>query len=153
MVTNKAAVKNDTITIKVKKLRDDAQMPTKRDGDAGFDFYASETVSLMPDTAGNKVPTGVAIEMPKGYYMELFMRSSYGAKTALRLSNCVGVIDNSYRGEIKGMFDNHGSSIVIKKGERFMQGIIKKEIPAEMVLTKTLTKTKRNEGGFGSTGI
>lgn len=127
MATSKTTVKNDTITIKVKKLCDDAQMPTKRDGDVGFDFYASETVSLVPDTAGNKIPTGIAIEMPKGYYMELFMRSSYGAKTALRLSNCVGVIDSSYRGEIKGMFDNHGPSTSIRKGERFMQGIIKKQ--------------------------
>lgn len=141
------------IEIKVKLLRDGAKLPVKKDGDAAFDFFAAEDVRINPRCASVPVPTGVAIEMPKGYYMELFMRSSYGAKRSLRLSNCVGVIDNSYRGEIKGLFDNHGMETeFIHAGDRFAQGIIKKEIPAKFVLADKLSKTERNDGGFGSTG-
>lgn len=153
-VTKKTEINEvEPIEVKVKILRDGAQMPIKKDGDAAFDFFAVKDIRIGPRYAGFPVPTGVAIEMPKGYYMELFMRSSYGANRPLRLSNCVGVIDNSYRGEIKGLFDNHGTEAeFIRKGERFMQGIIKKEIPAKMTLAEDLTETERGDGGFGSTG-
>ncbi|PAV39991.1 hypothetical protein CJ260_00705 [Megasphaera sp. ASD88] len=154
-VARKTETTNETepIEVKVKLLRDGAQMPVKKDGDAAFDFFAAEDIRISPRCAGVPVPTGVAIEMPKGYYMELFMRSSYGAKKQLRLSNCVGVIDNSYRGEIKGLFDNHSvETDFIRKGERFMQGIIKKETPANLVLVDKLSETDRGDGGFGSTG-
>ena len=154
-VTRKAETTNGTepIEVKVKLLRDGAQMPVKKDGDAAFDFFAAEDVRIDPRCAGVPVTTGIAIEMPKGYYMELFMRSSYGANKPLRLSNCVGVIDNSYRGEIKGLFDNHSvETEFIRKGERFMQGIIKKETPANLVLVDKLSETDRGDGGFGSTG-
>lgn len=140
------------IEIKFKRLTEDAMTPMKHDGDAAFDLYAAKDTLIPGGTAGVEVSTGIALQLPAGYYMEIFMRSSYGKKTTLRLSNCVGVIDSSYRGEIKGLFDNHGKDIVIYKGERFAQAIIKQEIPAEFIETKRLTTTQRGVGGFGSTG-
>lgn len=140
------------IEIKFKKLTEDAMPPSKHDGDAAFDLYAAEDTVIPAGRSGVEVPTGIAVQMPQGYYMEIFMRSSYGKNTALRLSNCVGVIDNLYRGEIKGLFDNHGKDVLIHKGERFAQAIIKQEIPTVFIETKRLTTTQRGAGGFGSTG-
>ena len=85
--------------------------------------------------------------------MKLFMRSSYGAKSKLRLSNCVGIIDASYRGEVQGLFDNVGYDLEgIQKGDRFMQGLIEKNVDIEFEEVDELTETKRGTGGFGSTG-
>jgi dUTP pyrophosphatase len=141
------------IEIKFKKLRPDAKPPVSSEGNAGWDFYAPEDTTVHARQAGRSVGTGIALEIPEGYYMELFMRSSYGKKTGLRLSNQVGVIDRNYRGEIIALFDNIGNSdYTIKKGERFVQGIIKKDVPVVFKEAQTLSETNRGVGGFGSTG-
>lgn len=141
------------IEIKFKKLHPDAMPPVNSEGNAGWDFYAPEDTTVHARQAGRPVGTGIALEIPEGYYMELFMRSSYGKKTGLRLSNQVGVIDRNYRGEITALFDNiSGTDYTIKKGERFVQGIIKQGVPAVFKEAQTLSKTERGTGGFGSTG-
>lgn len=141
------------IVVKFKRLHPDAVMPVKRDGDAGWDFVAPKDMTVTRRCCSTPVPTGIAVEMPEGYYLELFMRSSYGSKTFLRLSNCVGLIDNHYRGEIMAMFDNLGNEdYIIHKGERFCQGVVKKEISAVFQEVDELNESDRGQGGFGSTG-
>lgn len=144
--------------VRIKKWLDnygteDVKLPLITEGNACFDFYAPEKVVIYPGETGVLVGTGVAFEIPKGYHMKLFMRSSYGAHRKLRQSNCVGIIDASYRGEVKGLFDNVGDlPEIIEKGERFMQGLIEKNVEIEFKEVDTLTETQRGSGGFGSTG-
>lgn len=144
--------------IRVKILNENARIPRVSEGNACFDFYASERVFIYPGQKGVPVHTGLAFEIPPGYHMKLFMRSSYGKKTPLRLSNEVGIVDSSYRGEIIGIFDNiarfslKDGECVIDKGDRFLQGMIEKNIPVEFEESDTLSETERGAGGFGSTG-
>lgn len=144
--------------VRIKKWLDkygteDVKLPLITEGNACFDFYAPEKVVIYPGETGVTVGTGVAFEIPNGYHMKLFMRSSYGAHRKLRLSNCVGICDSSYRGEVKGLFDNIGDlQEIIEKGERFMQGLIEKNVEIEFKEVDTLTETQRGSGGFGSTG-
>ena len=144
--------------IKVKKVlgtypSEDIKLPLITDGNACFDFYAPTSFFICGGAKGQKIPTGLAFEIPAGYHMKLFMRSSYGAKSKLRLSNCVGIIDASYRGEVQGLFDNVGYDLEgIQKGDRFMQGLIEKNVDIEFEEVDELTETKRGTGGFGSTG-
>lgn len=144
--------------IKIKKIlddysKDDVKLPLITEGNACYDFYAPAKFVIYPGEHGIKIPSGLAFEIPEGYCMMLFMRSSYGAKRELRLSNAVGVIDSSYRGEVQGLFDNIGDKPeIIEKGERFMQGKLVQNIPIRWKEVQTLTDTQRGEGGFGSTG-
>lgn len=149
---------NEGLKILIKKCYDTHEditaikEPMLDNGNACFDFYAPEKYVIQPHQQG-KVLTGWAFEIPEGYHMKLFMRSSYGAKRKLRLSNCVGIVDSSYRGEVMALFDNIGDMPeIIEKGERFLQGLIEKNIPVEFKEVTTLTETQRGKGGFGSTG-
>ncbi len=141
----------EPLKIKVKKTHDQAQLPLITKGNACFDFYALEDTEIRSMHKG----PGLAFEIPEGYHMKLFMRSSYGAKKKIFLANCVGIIDSSYRGEVRGIFKattGRDSTKWIRAGERFMQGLIEKNIPVEFKEANELSQTDRGEGGFGSTG-
>ncbi len=145
--------------VKVKKVLDghfeaDIKLPEYMHGDdACFDFYAPEKYVIPPASMATKVRTGLAFEIPKGWHMQLYMRSSYGAKRTLRMSNGTGIIDSGYRGEVIGMFDNDGCNPeIIEKGERFMQGMLMKNTQVTFKEVDTLSKTGRGDGGLGSTG-
>lgn len=138
------------LVVKMKKLDVDAKVPLLTEGNACFDFYAIEDKDILGN--GIKVRTGLSMEIPEGYHMKLFMRSSTGANTTLRLSNCVGIVDSSYRGEVMGLFDNEHRVQTIHKGDRFMQGLIEKNVPIEFEECEDLGDTNRGDGGFGSTG-
>lgn len=141
------------MTINYKKLIESAKEPKINYSDACFDFYCPKDVMIPAFSMGVMVPTGLAFEIPHTYHMKLFMRSSYGAHSPLRLSNCVGIIDSSYRGEVKALFDNlSNKDYVIKAGERFVQGLIEKNIPVTFWNSEHFSETERGEGGFGSTG-
>lgn len=144
--------------IKLKRWLDDypktdIKLPLATDGNACFDFYSPTKAVIYPGQTGAAVGTGIAVEIPDGYCMKLYVRSSYGAHRKLRLSNSVGIIDSSYRGEVKALFDNIGDMPeIIEKGERFIQGRIEPNIPVAFTEVATLSQTQRNTGGFGSTG-
>lgn len=147
----------EPLKIKIKKTHPEAQMPLVTEGNACFDFYAIEdtVVKSAQYAKATFVRTGLSFEIPEGYHMKLFMRSSYGSKTRLFLANCVGIIDSNYRGEVMGIFKTHGRrkmTRMIQKGDRFMQGLIEKNIPVEFEEVNELSQTDRGEGGFGSTG-
>lgn len=124
------------------------------DGSAGIDLVNnSESSFVILPNESVVIPTGMFIEIPKGYVGLLFVRSSLGFKQDLTLSNAVGVIDSDYRGEIKAKIINHSPlTRIIEKGERFCQLVIVPYLTPELVKVDELEKTKRNIGGMGSTG-
>lgn len=135
--------------IHYKKLADNAVIPTKaHPSDAGCDLTAT---SVKYDNYGNLVyGTGIALEIPEGFVGLVFPRSS-NAKTDLRLTNSVGVIDSHYRGEIFFKFRASGGK-VYQVGDRIGQLIIMPFPTVEFVEVDKLTETDRGEGGYGSTG-
>lgn len=91
------------MNISIKKLCDNAVIPTKGSADAaGYDLYADgdkENIWIKEHGA-SMIHTGLSIEIPKGYFGAIFARSGLASKQGLRPANCVGVIDSDYRGEI-----------------------------------------------------
>lgn len=137
--------------IKIKKLHPDAITPTYgTEGAACFDLYA-----LKSDMRFERqiVSTGLAFEVPHGHVMMVYSRSGMGIKEGTRLSNCVGVIDSDYRGEVMVALHNDRSMhIAVKAGDRIAQAMV---IPVQQVkfeVVDELSSTARGAGGFGSTG-
>lgn len=142
--------------VNVKKLNENAKLPFRAtDGSAGADLFACIENDIFVE-AGERVlvPTGIAIEIAdKGYGGFVFPRSSVASKFGLTLSNCVGVIDSDYRGEVKIPVINLGKEkYTIKNGDRIAQLVI---IPIDNTVyteVNNVTATERGENGFGSTG-
>ncbi len=154
--------------VKIKKLCENAVIPSyAKLGDAGMDLTAT---SMEMDNYGNvSYGTGLAIEIPEGYVGLLFPRSSI-CKKDITLTNCTGVIDSGYRGEIMlkfkptNVFSNnpleHLNCIgyvsnpgVYKVGERIGQIIIMPYPQINFIEVNELSDTERGEGGHGSTGV
>lgn len=144
------------VTVKVKRLHPDAVVPQyQTEGAAGFDLHAVEDVELKSGVT-TLVPTGLAIELPGGYEMQIRPRSGLSAKTHIRIANTPGTIDADYRGEIKvivDFVDKHGSKFLIRKGDRIAQGVIQRVPRAQFEVVDELGETERGTGGFGSTGV
>ena len=133
--------------VKIKKLHPNAVIPNyAKPGDAGMDLTA-----IGIEKSGRHITyhTGLAMEIPKGYVGLLFPRSSV-YKTNQILSNCVGVIDSGYRGEI--MLKYTLSSEQYHIGDRIGQIILMSYPLIEFEETDNLSSTDRGEGGYGSTG-
>lgn len=143
--------------IKFKKLHPDAVIPSKANpGDAGFDLV-SVSSEYLSKLSCLKYKTGLAVEIPFGYVGYIFPRSSIYKKD-LRLSNCVGVIDSGYRGEISFIFDCLEEDILNRKnnykpGDRIGQLIIMPIPEVEFVEVDELSDSSRGSGGFGSSGV
>lgn len=141
--------------ISVKKLDPKAILPTYGSLEAaGADLYAclEEGVTIE---AGQTlfIPTGLAMEVPKGCAGLVVARSSMGAKRGLAPANKVGVIDSDYRGEIRVVLHNHGKVAQrIEPGERIAQFLIVPVLTPIYEEVATLSDTERGIGGFGSTG-
>lgn len=137
-----------------KKLFDDAITPKyAKQGDAGLDLFCHHISETDPLSSQVTYHTGIAVEIPKGYVGLLFPRSSI-YRTNLRQSNCVGVIDSGYRGEIKIVYDIQGSdSKIYQQGDRIGQLVIIPYPEVNLIETDELSKTERGEGGYGSTGL
>lgn len=136
--------------VKIKKLDSEAITPTYgSEGAAAFDLYALEDTSVFMPTL---IPTGISMEVPKGYVLLVAPRSSIGLKTTLRMPHSVGVIDSDYRGEIKVMYESM-EPMVVKKGERIAQGMIIPVAKVDFEEVRELSSTDRGDGGFGSTGV
>jgi dUTP pyrophosphatase len=136
---------------------DTAQLPKRADShSAGYDLYAHingiEELGIMPGET-IMIGTGVHVRIPNGYFGGIFARSGLATKKGLRPANCVGVIDETYTGEIMVALHNDSKDTqVIKNGERIAQLVI---IPYATVIfneVDELEKTDRGESGFGSTG-
>lgn len=142
-------------TIRVKKLNEKAILPTYGSAEAaGADLYAclEEPVTVGPgETAW--IPTGIALEVPKGCAGLVYARSGLGVKRGLAPANKVGVIDSDYRGQIHVVLLNHGKTEqTIQHGERIAQFLITPVLTPAYEEAEELSDTGRGAGGFGSTG-
>ena len=151
-IKTESIINNFTLDIKVKKLHPNAVIPSySKFGDAGMDLTI--TSEIENTTFSVSYGFGIAIEIPKNYVGLVFPRSSV-RNQELVLSNCVGVIDSGYRGELQATFKktNGLDSLKYKVGERGAQIIILPYPQVKMVESEELSNTERGEGGFGSTG-
>ena len=142
-------------SIHVKKLSPTAILPTYGSAEAaGADLYAclDQPVTIQPgETAW--IPTGLALEVPKGCAGLIYARSSLGVKRGLAPANKVGVIDSDYRGEIKvPLFNQSPVSQTVENGERIAQIVITPFLGAEFLEVDELDSTIRGTESFGSTG-
>lgn len=127
------------------------------DGSAGVDLINNgETVIIEPNGGTAVLGTGVHVEIPVGYWGLLAARSSLGFKSTTLLTNSIGVIDSTYRGEIKARLINLGiEPVTIERGERFCQLIITNCYLGNwhsVDKLDDLSETVRGQGGFGSSG-
>ncbi len=141
--------------IRIKRLRPNAILPTYGSGGAaGADLYAcleSEVTVAPGETFW--VPTGLAMEIPRGCAGLIYARSSMGTKRGLAPANKVGVRDSDYRGEIQVVLFNHSDKAqCVAPGERIAQIVITPVVTPGYCETEELSDTIRGAGGFGSTG-
>jgi dUTP pyrophosphatase len=125
------------------------------EGSSGMDLRANvdETIVLKPFER-YLVPTGISIEIPRGYEAQIRARSGLAIKHGISLVNGIGTIDSDYRGEIKVILINLGNeNFEIKKGDRIAQMIFAKVEMAEVREVKTIESSDRGSGGFGHTGL
>lgn len=141
--------------ISVKRLREDAKLPTYGSTEAaGADLYAclDNAVVIQPGETAF-IPTGLAMELPRGYVGLIYARSGLACKHGLAPANKVGVIDSDYRGEFIVALHNHGNKEqTVKTGERIAQLVITPVITPQYREVSELSATERSAGGFGSTG-
>ena len=141
--------------IRVKKLRANAILPTYGSVEAaGADLYACLEASITIEPGQTAwVPTGIAMEVPKGCAGLVYARSGMACKRGLAPANKVGVIDSDYRGEITVVLHNHGTAAqTVEPGERIAQMVITPVLTPAYEETDDLSDTGRGQGGFGSTG-
>lgn len=135
-----------------KKLSERACIPTYgSEGAACVDLYAVEDITIYPGEL-RIVRSGLAMEIPEGYYLEMFNRSSMAGKRQVVIVSS-RVVDSDFRGELICPMKNIGTTpVTIEVGDRFAQMMIKKVEKMEFVEVDELSNTQRGEGGFGSTG-
>lgn len=145
------------MNINIKKLYTDANIPTNgSEYAAGSDLYANLPIDRITIMAGGtvKIGTGVAVEIPEGYFGAVFARSGLATKRGLRPANCVGVIDADYRGEIiVALHNDTHNDVEISNGDRIAQLVIMPYLKAEFNEVAELSDSQRGSGGFGSTGV
>lgn len=140
--------------LKIKKLSDNAKMPTYGSlSAAGADLYSSEDVVEFAPGETKLIHTGIAMEIPEGYVGLIYARSGIATKRGLAPANKVGVIDSDYRGEIMVALHNHSQvASSIDAGERIAQIVITPYLRVDFLEVDDLDNTERGTGGFGSTG-
>jgi dUTP pyrophosphatase len=167
------------MNVKIMRLYPDAVIPQYAlDGDTGFDLVAAADVIIEPGETA-LVTTGIAIELPPGYELQVRPRSGITLRTKLRVQ--LGTVDSNYRGEVGVIVDNtlpdphmtltyaltidggtfriyddmevEGNSYIIRKGDRIAQGVIAPVAAANFVEVDKLGDSERGPNGFGSTGV
>ncbi len=141
--------------INIKRLTETAILPERGSAyAAGYDLFAdvNESVEIQPHET-KMIGTGLAMEIPEGYFGGVFARSGLSSKEGLRPANCVGVVDADYRGEVKVALHNDGEVVrEIKVGQKIAQLVVVPFLSVEFDDVKELSETVRGVGGFGSTG-
>jgi dUTP pyrophosphatase len=146
------------VKLAIKKLPHAKEFPLPHyatEGSAGLDLLAAvdEEIELLPGQR-MAVPTGIAIELPRGYEAQVRPRSGLALNHGVTCLNSPGTIDSDYRGEIKAILINHGAEVfVIQRGHKIAQMVIAQHVQAELVEVETLGDSARGAGGFGSTGM
>ena len=140
--------------IRIKKLHANAHLPAYAHGpaeDAGMDITCIDSVLLEPGIA-QAVPTGLALEIPSGYEVQVRPRSGLALKHAITLPNAPATIDPGYRGELKVILLNLGRTpYQVHAGDRIAQMVVARYEPVEWEEGE-LADSVRGAGGFGSSG-
>ncbi len=124
------------------------------DGASGMDIRAFiETSLVLKPMERTLVPTGIFLEIPDGFEVQVRPRSGLAIKQGITCLNTPGTIDADYRGEVKVILINlSGEHQTIKNGDRIAQLVLQKVEKAEWLPTESIGETQRNDGGFGHTG-
>jgi len=142
-----------TINVKLKKISDVPTPTYAHEGDSGIDLYSAEDNELRP-MERKLIPTGLMLEIPKGYEGQVRPKSGLAINNGIAPVNTPGTIDSSYRGEIKVPLINLSNrTYIIEKGKKIAQLVFTKVEEAIFEESEQLVKTSRNERGFGSTGL
>ena len=140
--------------IKIKTLS--GQLPEyETAGSAGMDIraYIDAPVIIEPGKRA-LIPTGLFMEIPEGYEVQIRARSGFAVKYGIGLTNGIGTIDSDYRGEIKVSLINWGDeAFTVNNGDRIAQIVVAKYERAQLCRADELSETERGAGGFGHTGI
>ena len=143
------------VKVLIKKLNPSVKLPSyKTIGASGMDLMAfiKEPIDLEPGKSC-LIPTGLSVEFPKNYEIQIRPRSGLAAKNNISVLNTPGTIDSDYRGELKVILFNHGSEkFMINNNDRIAQMVLTPTINMELEETNELPESMRGEGGFGSTG-
>lgn len=143
------------IEIKLSRLEHGQGLPLPRYASAdaaGLDVTAAEELTLQPGDR-HAVATGFAIEIPRGYEVQVRPRSGLAARNGITCLNTPGTIDSDYRGEVKVILINLGEDpFEIRRGERIAQLVPAPVLRADFIEVDALGETERGSGGFGSTG-
>lgn len=139
------------MALKVQKLSDNAQLPTRGSTKAaGYDLYSTEGLVILPGRRA-VVPTGISICLPDGCYGRIAPRSGLAVKHGIQVG--AGVVDADYTGELKVVLFNHDTQpYVIKSGYRIAQLVLEQIVTPEVEEVFSVEETDRGDGGFGSTG-
>lgn len=166
-----------SINVKIKKLNPNAIAPSyAKEGDSGIDLYTLEN-TVIPARSAIAIPTGIALEIPYGYEMQVRPRSGISLKGLLFTRDVIvydemqpekqmkksfivhptvrlGTVDSGYRGEIKIItYNEEDFDIVIPKHTKLAQGVFQQVPRAILKVVEELTSSERGNDGFGSTGI
>ena len=142
--------------ILIKRLSKEVHLPKyETDGSSGLDLaaYIDKDIEIKP---GNTeiIPTGLAVEIPKNFELQIRPRSGLAAKNQISVLNTPGTIDADYRGELKVILINlSNKSFIVEKGLRIAQMVVCPIVKAKLKEVESLEDTKRGSGGFGSTGV
>ena len=141
--------------LKIKKLRDTAQLPhNATGGSAGYDLCAAldAPVEIAPGQTV-MIGTGFAMQIEPGYAGMVFARSGLGIRKGIIPANCVGVIDSDYRGEVMvGLYNRSDKTFTVQPGDRVAQLVLMPVYTPPVQECDELDDTARGAGGFGSTG-
>jgi dUTP pyrophosphatase len=138
----------------IQRLRPDARLPTRaHDDDAGLDLYAVEAATIAPGQRA-MIPTGIAIELPARHAGLVLARSGLAVRHGIALVNAPGLIDAGYRGELRVLLLNtdRDASFEVAPGDRIAQLVVTRVETPDLVEVDELPPTRRDDGGFGSSG-
>lgn len=146
-----ATINFNILTVRVKKLRKDVEMPKYMTaGAVGFDLRAVESAFVQPG-ATVRIGTGLAFELPSWMEMQVRPRSGLNSQGIQLL---FGTIDSDYRGEVCLLVHNTTQTPYrVIKGDRIAQGVLAPALRGTLVEVDELNSTERGSNGFGSTGI
>ena len=137
-------------------IEEGAQPPSySSEGASGADLRAfiKEPIVLMPGTT-TLVPTGVRLQIPHGYEIQVRPRSGLALNHGITVLNTPGTVDADYRGELKVILINHSKeTFIIQPGMRIAQMVLAPVVQAHFLPAEALNETHRGAGGFGHTGV
>jgi dUTP pyrophosphatase len=148
----------ERVTIYIKRLKNDRSLPLPQymtEGSSGMDLFASLEEEVTLQTGERKlIPTGISVAIPEGFEGQIRPRSGLAVQKGIGLVNGPGTIDSDYRGEVGVLLINFGKDpVTVRNGERIAQMVVSQVFHSTLVEVDDLPPTRRQEGGFGHTGV